>query len=257
VPTDIDRFLALVRRELGAEDARVLEAEEPTPEGDPRHVACRLPDGRGVVAHFAEAPPDHAAKQRRLEMLVSTFDSAVEESPPGARRLRPPVATSLHDELVALSTRAAAVNAIVIDANSPVVWGAAHPEGVVAQPPLASSPRMAEEPANVGQGEGMPATLSRRAVHNVRGWPELAALRKGRHVRKVDRDEAAPLVAHSFASIYLLVVVFSGAFDELRAERAILEAMPRIERLVLALPPLDPQPFDGTGAMRMRKPRRR
>lgn len=255
--TDIDRFLSLVRRELGAEEVRVLAPEEPTPAEDPGLVACRLPDGRGVEARFAEPQPDHAAKQRRLEMLASTFDAVVEEAPAGSRRSRPPPATSLHDELVALCTRAAAVNAIVIDANSPVVWGAAHPEGVVAQPPLTSSPRMAEEPANVGQGEGTPAALSRRAIHNVRGWPELAALRKGKHVRKVDRDQAAPLVAHSFASIYLLVLVFSGGFDELRAERAILEAMPRIERLVLALPPLDPQPFDGTGAMRVRKPRRR
>lgn len=257
MPTDIDRFLALVRRELGAEDAHVLGPDEPSPEEDEARVACRLPDGRGVVARFAEPPPDREAKQRRLEMLASTFDTVVEEAPPGTRRSRPPVATSLHDELLALCTRTAAVNAIVIDANSPVVWGAAHPQGVVAQPPLTSSPRMAEEPANVDQGEGTPAALSRKAVHNVRGWPELTALRKGRHVRKVERDEGAPLVAHSFASIYLLVLVFSGAFDELRAERAILEAMPRIERLVLALPPLDPQPFQDAGAVRIRKPRRR
>jgi hypothetical protein len=258
VPTDIDRFLALVRRELGAEDAHVLVPEAPSSPDDERQVACRLPDGRGVIALFAEVPPDREAKQRRLEMLASTFDSVVEEAPPpGTRRSRPPVAISLHEELVALCTRAAAVNAIVIDANSPVVWGAADPQGVVAQPPLASSPRMAEDPANAAQGEGTPSALSRKAVHNVRGWPELAALRKGKHVRKMDRDQAAPLAAHSFASIYLLVVVFSGAFDELRAERAILEALPRIERLVLALPPFDPQPFEGGGAMRMRKPRRR
>jgi len=257
VPTDIARFLSLVRRELGAEEAHVLEPEAPSPTEDASQITCRLPDGRGVVALFAEVPPDREAKQRRLEMLASTFDTVVEEAPPGTRRSRPPVATSLHDELLALCTRAAAVNAIIIDANSPVVWGAADPQGVVAQPPLASSPRMAEDPANAAQGEGAPAALSRKAVHNVRGWPELAALRKGKHVRKVDRDEAAPLVAHSFASIYLLVLVFSGAFDELRAERAILEAMPRVERLVLALPPLDPQPFEGAGAMRMRKPRRR
>ena len=48
--------------------------------------------------------------------------------------------TSLHDELSALCARAAALNVIVIDANSPVVWGAAHPEGVVSQPPLAPQP---------------------------------------------------------------------------------------------------------------------
>jgi hypothetical protein len=64
-------------------------------------------------------------------------------------------------------------------------------------------------------------------------------------------------VAVSFASIYLLVLAFDGPFDEVRAERAVLESLPRVERLVLALPPLDPDPIVGTGAMRMRRPRRR
>jgi hypothetical protein len=255
VQADLDRFLALVRRELGAEESHILEAgDEPPPEDD-HELRCRIADGRHVVARFAEPPTDREAKQRRLEILASTFDVVVDEAAHG-RRSRPPVATSLHDELTVLCARAAAVNAIIIDANSPVVWGAAHPEGVVAQPPLASSPRMAEAPANdEGERGGGMAVVSRRAVTAARALPELAALRKGKHVRHVEHDEQVPYVAHSFASIYVLIVVYDAPFDELRAERAIIESLPRIERLVLALPPLDPQPFQGAGVMR--RPRRR
>src|SRR5579864_7164715 len=76
VQADLDRFLALVRRELGADDVRVLEAEQ---EGgaDPCELQCRMADGRGVGARFLVAPADREAKQRRLEMLVSTFDGVV------------------------------------------------------------------------------------------------------------------------------------------------------------------------------------
>ena len=76
-------------------------------------------------------------------------------------------------------------------------------------------------------------------------------------MRYVERTGEAPSITHSFAGIYLLVVVFDGGFDELRAERAILEALPRVERLVLALPPLDPSPSTGAGVIAMRRPRRR
>jgi hypothetical protein len=248
VPADLDRFLAMVCRELGARGADMAPPAEAT--GDAEHtLRCAVPDGRTLIAHFDAPPPDRDVKQRRLEMLAATFDSIVDD-PAQSRRPRPPVTTSLHDELVALCTRASAWNAIVIDANSPVVWAAAHPEGVVAQPPLASSPRIAEAPANDdGDADHAPAIASRRAIHAVRGWPELAAQRKGKHVRKIER-EVDCLLAHSFAGIYLLVLVFEAAFDELRAERAVVEALPRIERLVLALPPLDPQPWEGRCAAR-------
>jgi hypothetical protein len=257
VQADLERFLALVRRELGAEDTRVLEAETEAPAGE-LSLSCRMGDGRTVVATFATAPADREAKQRRLEILTSTLDAAIDEAEPG-RRARAPVTSTLHDELSALCARAAALNVIVIDANSPVVWGAAHPEGVVAQPPMASSPRMAETPANdEGERGGGMAVASRRAVLAARALPDIAALRKGKHVRSVARDAEVPFVAHSFASIYLLVVVYDQPFDELRAERAIVDSLPRIERLVLALPPLDPPPpFQGAGAVAMRRPRRR
>ncbi len=226
---ELDRFLALVVRELGCDDARVVD---PCGTGEPTagHVlSAILPDGRVVAARFREPPADAEATLRHLEMLVGTFDAVVGASPP-AHRSRPPAAITLRDELSALCVRAAALDAVVIDANSPVVWGAAHPEGLAA----------------------------RRALSVVRSWEDLAALRRGRRLRRAEREGDAPLLAHSFAGIYVLVLPFAGSFDELRAERAVLEALPRIERLVLALPPLDPQPpFQGAAAAALKGRRKR
>ena len=190
-----------------------------------------------MVVRFAEAPADRQAKYRRLEMLASAFDPG--EGDLTLRRSRPSLARSVRDELELLSERAAAVNAFVIDANSPVVWGAARPTGdVVVQPATASSPRMTEE-ANDGSGSESQA-VSLRALLAVRAMPEIAALRKGKHVRCVQGGGGAPLVAHSFAGIYLLVLVFDAPFDELRAERAILDALPRVERWFSPFPRTTP-----------------
>jgi hypothetical protein len=97
---------------------------------------------------------------------------------------------------------------------------------------------------------------SRAALEVVRGL-DLATLRKGKHLRHVERMGKGPYIAHSFAGIYLLVLAYAAPFDELRAERAIAESLPRIEHLVLALPPLDPSPSAGAGVLKMRRPRPR
>jgi len=68
-------------------------------------------------------------------------------------------------------------------------------------------------------------------------------------VRHIERAGDVPFVAHSFAGIYWLILVFDAPFDELRAERAMLESLPRVERLVMALPPMDPSPQAGARAM--------
>ena len=52
---------------------------------------------------------------------------------------------------------------------------------------------------------------------------------------------------------YVLVLVFEEPFDEIRAERAIQGRLGPIERLVLALPPLDPTPNVGVRAVRRRR----
>jgi hypothetical protein len=217
-----------------------------------------MADGRGITTHFTSPPPDREAKQRRLEMLVSTFGAVVDEATHG-RKSRANATHSLPDELAAFCARAAAINAVVIDANSPVVWGAAQPQGVIVLRPRSSSPGITLTGAPVEEErepEPRPAILSRRALHIVRSLPELTELRKGRHLHYVDRQGDVPLLAQSFAGIYVLVVVFDGPFDEIRAERAIVEALPRIERLVMALPPLDPAPQAGVVALRRSNRRR-
>jgi hypothetical protein len=259
VQSDLDRFLALVRRELGAEDVRVLDGEQPEAAA-PNELRCEMADGRTIGVRFAAALEERESVQRRLEMLAGSFDAVGADEPAQHRRSRPPLAQALKGELTALCMRAAAANAIVIDANSPVEWGVARPIRSTQLTPRASTTSLSDIGADAGTStdEGADgedshvATASQRALDVVRGLPELAALRKGKHLRYVDRVGSVPLVVHSFAAIYLLVLVFEAAFDELRAERATLDALPRIERLVLALPPLDPSPRGDVVALRAR-----
>jgi hypothetical protein len=255
---DLARFLALVCREIGAREASVLDppgpdgAAAPSPAGPEHELRGTTPGGRVVVARYDEAITDRDVKQRRLDMLVSTFDSFAEDS--SSPRSRPPAAHLLHDELERVRERAGAVNALVIDANSPILWAAAHPRDIV---PEAWNAAWAPENATVGPTDAAVAERSREALDTVRGVVDLGALRRGKRVRHVERDRVAPFLAHSFAGFYLLTLVFDDAFDELRAERAILESLVRIEHLVMALPPVDPPPQQGAGVVAFRRPRRR
>src|SRR5947209_2860067 len=74
VPSDLERFLELVCRELGADEARVVTADAERPEQDPRRLRSALVDGRAIEATFTQLPADRQAKQRRLDMLAGTFD---------------------------------------------------------------------------------------------------------------------------------------------------------------------------------------
>jgi hypothetical protein len=287
-----ERFVALAKRELQADDVRMLALGEMTPEA-PNVLVSRLADGRHVVASFAEAPKDREALERRLSMLASTFAEALAAGPASEKtRARPRTATSLHEELKALAARARAIDVVVIDTDSPVVWGCA---SVPARPrarnelllrevsdrelssqvddesgPLQdvtlevafgerrSSQPIPAESSSIVSEDDVPdeSEATRRAVAAVRRLP-LDGLHKGRHLRHVERG-ADHLLALSFSGIYILCLVFDGDFDELRAERAAADAMPRIERLVLALPPLDPdppQPMGGVVALRGRRRR--
>jgi hypothetical protein len=230
--------------------------EAPAAADDACEMRSAIPDGRIVLARFAEAPAERDAKQRRLDMLASTFDALPEESP--GPRSRPPAGVTLQDELKALCERAAAINVLVIDANSPILWGAARPRGVAPDEWTASPPAGTAEaaPADTAEDESV-AAASRTALQAVRELVELSALRKGKRVRHVERDGTAPFLVQSFAGIYLLTLVFAAEFDELRAERGVLESIGRIERLVLALPPTDPSPEKGAGVISIRRGQRR
>jgi hypothetical protein len=384
-----EEFLAIVQRDLAADSVRVVDADEEPP-ADERSLRCDLPDGRRLVATFAEPPDDVEARRRRLDMLVAAFtDTLVDDG--RSRSVRPPPARSLQEELAALAQRSGALEVVVIDAFSPVVWGSAGelddhagrvaeimaelrtptppPVGVGGVPParpalhavdaddlaaaarygLASAqglrinpdaqrlvPRavcarhhllpiahngaklvvaMADpsdagavhdlvlltglqiEPAYAGESmaaffrhlgdeddartyedvmaaipaetraarepiarrardEWARAMLTRRAIAEVRELPEADGLHKGALLRSTVAAGDFGYVARSFASIYIVILVFGGPFDELLTKRALAHALPTIERLVAALPPLDPPPRMG-GVAALRAPRRR
>ncbi len=290
------RFSALVKRELGADDVRILDAAS-VPSGATNVLFASLMGGRHVAVTFAATPENPPALLRRLEILVRTFAQALEEQPntdTPHRPSRPPVSLSLHDELRALAQRARAVDAVVLDAHSPVVWGSAlsrsprtdipDEEVVPALERLEESRRellrVIHEMSPDAHGgtqdveafvpipapsadvlvdfddELDPPLVSQRAVREVRELPELPALRKGRPIVHVVREDDFGYVARSFAGIYLVVLVFEAPFDELRAERALTESLLKIERLVLALPPLDPGPAPSANVIAFRRRRR-
>jgi hypothetical protein len=72
------------------------------------------------------------------------------------------------------------------------------------------------------------------------------------HVVRLTLAGGAECLARAFAGIYVLSLAFRGALSEPVAVGALLHAAEAVERLVLALPPIDPQP----GGRVIRLPRR-
>lgn len=235
VPEDPSkRFVALVKRELGAKSVTFHDEGE-APEEDA--VAVELPDGRFVEAVFPDTPDDVQAMTRRLEMLVGAFEGLTGQE--AQQKRREPPALSLKKELRALVKRSRGADATVIDAHSPVVWASATDDDDT------------EEEAVKAR------ELRFRAIAELRALPQMAALHRGGHLALSLREETFGYVVRSFAGIYVLGVVFDHAFDEIRAERAVRDSLQRVERLVLVLPPLEPDPVPaGVVALRGRRRRR-
>jgi hypothetical protein len=63
--------------------------------------------------------------------------------------------------------------------------------------------------------------------------------------------------AHSLAGQYQLILVFDETYSPLHAEGNVQRAMPHIERLLLSLPPIDPETQGARGAKVIRLPRKR
>lgn len=92
---------------------------------------------------------------------------------------------------------------------------------------------------------------SRRSIaawrHHLLTARAIAAVRReggepSSYQREAVREESFGYLARAFANIYRLVLVFEGPFSELHAEAAVVHALPHIEHLVLALPPVEPPP---------------
>lgn len=254
------RLEALLRRDLGATHVEIIADDrlhEPRPleEGAAPVITAAVPRGRTLVVVLEEGASDRDARQRRLDVLVASFRDLLEEvAGDDANRASP--AERLHDELRELSSAAGAADALVIDAQTEVMWGAADADD--AQPHVVRGGGAEVIPfdraARASAPPPPPMSPSDRAVERVRSLPAMSMLARGlTTLAWHDRDGDPPLIARSFAQIYVLVLVFAEPFDELRAERAVQGRLGLVERLVLALPPLDPTPAAGARAVRRRR----
>jgi hypothetical protein len=144
----------------------------------------------------------------------------------------------------------------VIDAASKVTWAGANASDASPHVEQSVAPVIPLDPA-IRRHTPAPfpplRSATERVVEVVRALPAMAALPKGGSLAHHDREAGVPYVARSFATIYVLVLVFDAPFDELRAERALQARLDTLARLVLALPPLEPEPVAGVKAMRKRR----
>jgi hypothetical protein len=213
------RFLELVVRELNANDARVeLGGNDPD---DPRLVFRHSANGGRVVVVFDEPPADRAGVEERLDVLIATLhgNEISEQTGSSPPRTPPDIAgRRLDDELGRLSDRAGAAGALVFDLASPVIWGASRSESE-------NRELLFED-----------VIVAVRDAH--------AQLRQG-HTLRLRIDEAVECLARPFAGLYVVALAFKGDISEPVALGAVLHAMPLIERFVLALPPVDPNPGGG------------
>lgn len=271
------RFLDLLCKELNADDARAeLGGRDPE---DLRQVWVNQPGGWRLVAVFAEPPVDRAAKQEQLERLVAGFSHTLREvsipAPPGLAVDSP--FRRLDEALELLRSRSGGSGVVIIDVQSPVLWGSSdpqrHSEDVDALAHIGSTIQALLDTGTeldticAKPGEPLVARLrllgvgsERAGVSNIAPQHDETAFRHNLLTclavsRARAEAAAAPNAtrfAHhgpqfgyfvrAFANIYLLVVVFEGAFSELNVESAVVHALPAIEQLLLALPPLDPGP---------------
>jgi hypothetical protein len=284
------KFLDLLCKELGAEDARAeIGGRDPD---DARVLWVNSDSGLRLVAVFAQAPEDRAGKLARLEQLAGGFSQSLRELPLPVPPSTPPDSpvTRLDEALEALRSRTGGVGVVVVDAHSPVLWGSSDPRwhdsdvetlvrvGAALAAVLEAGAAL-DMICALAPGE-VPARLRELGVSEQHAGPLAAVLAQGdettlRHhlltCLAIARARAASRPAHEstrlshhetqfgffargFANIYLLVVVFEGAFSELYVESAVLHALPGVEHLLLALPPQDPGPgAKGGRVIRLRR----
>lgn len=282
--TALLRLLELVRRDLGAEDARAeIGGAEPA---DPRLVFAPHPGGFRVVAVFAQVPAEPERVRARLGELLDSFAGVTADVELGEVRVEVSIARRLDSELELLAERVAAARAFVVDRDSPVIWGSsgkrfmddgvdvivrlmdvlsrARQAGIDAEA-LSALDAEAAERSLVARGLDLwSARFLAKELARCRDTGEvrrelaasmaLARLREEWPSRAVFREGGFGALTRGFAGIYALVLAFDGTFSELHAEGLMLRALPLIERLVLSLPPVEPPDKPGK-VVRLRAPR--
>jgi hypothetical protein len=274
---DLDRFLDLVKRELGCDDAR-FEYGGREPSSD-TGVWTDLAHGFRIVASFTTAPREREAKQAKLGALVESFSGVGEQLRTATPKLQLDVAIEEVDyALGVLADKTKALRALVLDEDSPVLWGSSElPRGSedievaewtgeliesALQAELDLVELVALDDTTLRERlEGLPSRKLRdrllRRIPTLRelggqrdaaGWRvhflvcrAIAAIRRAPE-RHVEIREGLGWLTREFGGIYHVVLVYDGEFDELHATGMLLRALPAIEKLVLALPPIEPTP---------------
>ena len=290
---DALRFLELVCRELRCADAFFQLGGEP-PSAD-ETLGIQLDEAVWLVARFEAGLADAGRElaQAKLAALLDSFSGLARDPaallteagviPSAGRGLANEQHEAIDDALALLADKAGALAALVIDEDSPVLWGSsAQPrpdtdvEAAVALAELVDSASLVEldlstlieldedalgarlatlESDKLRQRllRKLPAIRERSASRGPEQWAThfltcraIAAIRRAPERHKAMLDDLGWL-ARDFGGIYHVIVVFDGPFDELHATPPLLRALPVIERLVLALPPIDPTPGTGKG----------
>jgi hypothetical protein len=275
---DLLRFLDLVRRELSCQDAHFeFGGEAPR---EPDRVFAEVQGGWRVVARYDKlTEPDRAPRIEKLQGLVEAFSgvaSVLQVRSP--RFTSPSAARELDDALALLAEKADALRAVVIDEDSPVLWGSSEsPAGLEDAETAMWIGELAESAAAAGLdmvelvqlgpeqlrervGKLEPRKLRERLLRKLplvrelgshrdpEAWHAhfatcraIAAVRRAPEHHESFQEDLGWL-ARDFGGIYHVILVYDGPFSELGATRVMLRALPAIEHLVLALPPVDPTP---------------
>jgi hypothetical protein len=216
----LQAFLSVLQRELGADDAYLQLGGKAT-DGQGRFFHA-LGEATNVVVVFAEPPADSDTVHVRLAALSATFRKTLDSAVAGVVRPRSMdyARQRLDEELAGLSARTGAVRAFVFDLESPVIWGA--------------SP-LNEQQVAVG------TPLLERSAQALRQRSEELKQAHG-HTVRLTLEEGVEALVRPFAGLYVLALLFRDPLSEPIALGAVLHAIDLIERLVLALPPIDPEP---------------
>lgn len=275
------RLLELVQRKLGARDARAEIGG--LPPSEPHLLSASLPGKLRLVAIFDKPPEAREKLQTQLDELVASFaatvadelaDDGTSHTPANLPRRR------LDDALEALRVHVRARRVLIMDVQSPVLWGTSSRGDDNDVDELEELGRALARSQNRGIGidellsiepEELPERLSHAGLLAAQVWSLERALQTARatdepseplllaravfEVRAAHRAQPAErtvtrrgdlrLLARAFANIYRLVAIFDDEFSELHVESAMLQAIPTVEQLLFALPPVDPPPKAG------------
>ena len=272
------RFLDLVRRELRADDTRVeIGGREPDP-ADPSCVAAPIAEDQRVMVTWEMplAVDERAHARERLLALIESFAPSVPKDETPALRLVSSTSTAmaLDESLGLLARRARAEEAVVLDHASPELWGSSEvPRDALTVDDAIALSRTSAGLAALGESLSDLVALDDNAVRarlEARGVDRLAEhtharavswarslgarssesirLREARAIaaaRTMEHGAPPPedlwMMVRPFANIYRLVLLFDAQPSALHVEAALLKMLPHIERLVLSLPPRDPE----------------